>query len=192
MTYVSFKLFVQRNYPIRRNFRKKNLLNCLFPSFDETPRNGERHSLQPRCPARAGRTTIYVPDRNLNIFKPNISQCILIFPNIFPIFSKHFLIFSKNFPMFPKQPTRMVPPRLPTGGPHLQWKVEKANHSIFFQVFIISHFYFIFRFPCFRFTSRFFSLSSIWIRCKLNFFFPDVDSKRVDELVKKIRFNRFF
>ena len=29
-------------------------------------------------------------------------------------------------------------------------------------------------------------------RCKLNFFFPDVDSKRVDELVKKIRCHRCF
>merc|ERR1711874_674052 len=34
----------------RRNFRKKNLLNCMFPNFEDTPRNGEKHSLQAKCP----------------------------------------------------------------------------------------------------------------------------------------------
>ena len=28
----------------------------MFPSFEETPRNGERHSLQARCPTPPGRT----------------------------------------------------------------------------------------------------------------------------------------
>ena len=45
----------------------------------------------------------------------------------------------------------------------------------------------IFLFPGFHFL---FQVSFCICRCKLNFFFPDVDSKRVDELVKKIRFNQ--
>ena len=41
----------------------------------------------------------------------------------------------------------------------------------------------------FRFPFSDFFFFPNFCRCKLNFFFPDVDSKRVDELVKKIRFN---
>ena len=40
----------------RRNFRKKNLLNCMFPNFEDTPRNGEKHSLQAKCPTPVGKT----------------------------------------------------------------------------------------------------------------------------------------
>ena len=57
---------------IRRNFRKKNLLNCMFPSFEETPRNGERHSLQTRCPTPAGKTRIN--EFLNNDFKNNFEQ----------------------------------------------------------------------------------------------------------------------
>ena len=121
-------------------------------------------------------------------FKPHISQ---YFPNIskyffqyFPIFFQYFPYISQYVPNIPsisqyiqisplKQPARMVPSCLPTRGAQLQWEVpEKINNSDFlFQIF--QDFFF---FPNF-------------CRCKLNFFFPDVDSKRVDELVKKIRFN---
>ena len=74
----------------RRNFRKKNLLNCMFPSFEETPRNGERHSLQARCPTPAGRRKKH--------FKPHISQ---YFPNISKYFSNISQYFSNISPIFP-------------------------------------------------------------------------------------------
>ena len=52
-------LFILRScefFSIRRNFRKKNLLNCMFPNIEETLRNGERRSLQARCLTPAGKT----------------------------------------------------------------------------------------------------------------------------------------
>ena len=78
----------------RRNFRKKNLLNCMFPSFEETPRNGERHSLQARCPTPAG--------RRKNILSPIFPNTSPIFPNIFPIFPIIFPIFPLYFPICPQ------------------------------------------------------------------------------------------
>ena len=94
-------LFILRSwefFSIRRNFRKKNLLNCMFPNIEETLRNGERRSLQARCLTPAGKTKmITLSDQ----FK-------------FEIF---------NIP--PKQPPRVVPACQPARSPQLQREVSR-------------------------------------------------------------------
>ena len=99
----------------RRNFRKKNLLNCMFPNFEDTPRNGEKHSLQAKCPTPVGKTKNW-RDRLWHFLQGLISRIFELAVQVCP-----------NFPVSAFQPSRVVEARQPGWGAQLQWEVTSSR-----------------------------------------------------------------
>ena len=99
----------------RRNFRKKNLLNCMFPNFEDTPRNGEKHSLQAKCPTPVGKTKNW-RNRLWHFLQGLITRILEFAVQVRP-----------NFSVSDFQPSRVVEARQPGWGAQLQWEVTSSR-----------------------------------------------------------------